>query len=461
MRRRSSVQHPTSSVNSDSESLHPTLQAALGSLDVRIEEELARYRQVRGIQQKSVNSRQRSSRPRLSSADQSEPLLQLNPSPDRDPVESQYLRAAQTDSLATDFAIAKQGEPASAALARRSSDGSSEIDQVNPHRLTSARLSADDSPSSSLANVGSVDPDDYLESSEELLRSLDESAGHVDSLDQLDDRPESSILASLLTPLGMGSMLLLLVSSTTLGYLITNPDSFGLRIWGDRPQNSDVASQDGESGIISTPDLSAGEFQDLNLDTLTTLPDESTPVLPSQVPNLSNPDPGAEQDVEQGTPVPSGAAAPVTPSPGAPVPSAAPTVRATQSGRSMTNRQAPSSRPAPAPSAAPSSASTPSPAPSRAPQPAAPSSASPSPSSAPSVASAPATSSSSRYYYVVTDYTGDRSLDQARERVSGAYVRNFSDGARVQLGAFNDREGAQNLAESLRQQGVSAQVLER
>lgn len=459
MRRRSSVQHPTASVNSNSESLHPTLQAALGSLDVRIEEELARYRQVRGIQQKSVNSRQRSSRPRLSSSDQSEPLLQLNPSSDRDPAESQYLRAAQTDALATDFAIAKHSEPASAALARRLSDDSSDMAQSNPPRLTNARFSTDNSASSSLANVGLVDPDDYLESSEELLRSLDESVVHPMDPDHLDEPQESGILASLLTPLGLGSMLLLLVSSTTLGYLITNPDSFGLRTWGDRPRNLDVASRDEESGMMSTPDLSAGEFQDLNLDTLTTLPDESTPGSPSQVPNLSNPEQGSEQNAGQGTPVPSGAAAPVTPSPVAPVPSAAPTVRATQSGRSTTNQQAPPSRPAPASPAARSSAPAPSPAPSRAPQPA-PSPAS-SASNAPSEASAPAASSSSRYYYVVTGYTGDRSLEQAREHVSGAYVRNFSDGARVQLGAFNDRGRAQNLVESLRQQGVSAQVLER
>ncbi|MGJ3252653.1 MAG: SPOR domain-containing protein [Elainellaceae cyanobacterium] len=460
MRRRSSAQHPTASVNSDSESLHPTLQAALGSLDVRIEEELARYRQVRGIQQKSVNSHQRSSRPRLSSSDQSEPVLQLNPSPDRDPAESQYLRAAQTDALATDLAIAKHGEPASAALARRPSDDSSDMAHVNPPRLTSAQLSTDNSTSSSLANVGSVDPDDYLESSEELLRSLDESVVHPMDPDHLDEPQESGILASLLTPLGMGSMLLLLVSSTTLGYLITNPDSFGLRTWGDRPRNSNGASQDGESGMMSTPDLSAGEFQDLNLDTLTTLPDESTPRTPSQMPNVSNSGQGT-QNTGQGAPVPSRAVVPVTPSPVAPPSIAAPTVRATQSGRSTTNRQAPPPRPAPAPSAAQSSSPSPSPSPSPPPQPAAPSSASPAPSSAPSVASAPAASSSSRYYYVVTGYTGDRSLEQAREHVSGAYVRNFSDGARVQLGAFNDRGRAQNLVESLRQQGVSAQVLER
>lgn len=63
--------------------------------------------------------------------------------------------------------------------------------------------------------------------------------------------------------------------------------------------------------------------------------------------------------------------------------------------------------------------------------------------------------------YVVTPYTGDRSLEQAQEAVSGAYVRNFPQGAQVQLGAFSTPERAQSLVQELNSQGIPAQVYSR
>ena len=63
-------------------------------------------------------------------------------------------------------------------------------------------------------------------------------------------------------------------------------------------------------------------------------------------------------------------------------------------------------------------------------------------------------------YYVVSDYTGDPSLDEAREVVGDAYVRNFDVGARIQLGAFSSEEGAAALTEELNNQGIEAQIYE-
>jgi hypothetical protein len=60
-------------------------------------------------------------------------------------------------------------------------------------------------------------PDDYLESSEALLRSLTE--------EQPQTKKPSNYGDSLLSPLGIGSMLLLLVASLTLGYVVFNPKS--------------------------------------------------------------------------------------------------------------------------------------------------------------------------------------------------------------------------------------------
>lgn len=63
--------------------------------------------------------------------------------------------------------------------------------------------------------------------------------------------------------------------------------------------------------------------------------------------------------------------------------------------------------------------------------------------------------------YVVTPYTGDRSLEEARQAVSGAYVRNFPQGAQVQLGAFSNADSAQSLVQELNSQGIPAQVYDR
>jgi hypothetical protein len=61
-------------------------------------------------------------------------------------------------------------------------------------------------------------------------------------------------------------------------------------------------------------------------------------------------------------------------------------------------------------------------------------------------------------YYVVTDYTGDPSLSQARQAIRDAYVRNFDDGAKVQMGSFGDSASAEQMAQRLQQQGVPARV---
>jgi cell division septation protein DedD len=59
----------------------------------------------------------------------------------------------------------------------------------------------------------------------------------------------------------------------------------------------------------------------------------------------------------------------------------------------------------------------------------------------------------------VVDYGGDASLASARRVVGDAYVRNFSSGAKIQMGAFSQPAAAQNLVNQLQQQGISAQVV--
>ncbi|PSR16769.1 hypothetical protein C8255_16050 [filamentous cyanobacterium CCP3] len=62
-------------------------------------------------------------------------------------------------------------------------------------------------------------------------------------------------------------------------------------------------------------------------------------------------------------------------------------------------------------------------------------------------------------YYVVTDYSGASSLESARGAVGDAYVRNFSSGTRIQMGAFSQESSARNLQQQLESQGIPAQVI--
>jgi cell division septation protein DedD len=71
---------------------------------------------------------------------------------------------------------------------------------------------------------------------------------------------------------------------------------------------------------------------------------------------------------------------------------------------------------------------------------------------------APSPSSTETYYYVVTPYSGDPSLENAREAVPDAYVRNFEAGASVQLGAFSDSARAEELIQQLESQGIPAEI---
>jgi hypothetical protein len=361
-----------------------------------------------------------------------------------------------------------------------------------------------------LANQDDLGPDNYLESSEELLKSIAEE-------EALRAEREPGLLESLLTPLGIGSMLLLLLSSVTFGYVIMNPSSLNLlgaqKPSGNTNANSAVSNASpnaatdapvasaGNSDALAGPDLTSQEFKDLNLNTLSTIPPNST-VQPTALPSAGAPgtSSGAVAPIAPANPASSN---PVSPNPGintalAPAPAAIPQVsvprqvpaaqapatadtprRANTPARSTTRRAAQSerattpvrrSRPVARPSTeqpstvtrrSPSTSSSqasrsipvaPPAAPARTSRPAS------SESARASRPAAPPSAQSGDRYYVVTRYNSDRSLTQARQAVGDAYVRNFPSGAQVQLGVFSERQRAQQLMQDLQQQGISAEV---
>jgi len=59
---------------------------------------------------------------------------------------------------------------------------------------------------------------------------------------------------------------------------------------------------------------------------------------------------------------------------------------------------------------------------------------------------------------VVTPYTSDSALQEARQKVPDAYVKNYSDGAKVQFGSYQDEAAAKSQVETLRKQGIPAEV---
>src|SRR6476469_3854516 len=275
MSQRPSVE--SSNQSQPNKSLHSVLQTALGSLDVQLEEELVRYRRQRGgrsvppprglgrqqarktldlisvgavggrTQPQATNAGASSSPSSVTSPVMTAPPVTTAPvaptawSPHQQP----YSEAATTRTTSQLAVLPRVPEPETAAF------------QPEPSSLLD--LTATQLP-----------PDDYLESSEELLRSLAE--------EEAEARVERGFMQSLLTPLGLGSMLLLLLSSATLGYVLMNPAM--LRFGGARspeaasttPANSASTTPNnvGAVGLPNSPNLASKEFVDLNLGTLST-----------------------------------------------------------------------------------------------------------------------------------------------------------------------------------------------
>lgn len=294
--------------------------------------------------------------------------------------------------------------PQSAPLAVRSN-------QENTHSsTTSQETPTRDQVNPSPSEESPTGLNGYLESSEKLVKSLDERPTRS-------RRRQRSGVASLFTPVGMGSMLLFLASCLTLGYVVLSPsgmESLGLNRWfkfNAGGTNSEDAAETTIEAVEPQPNLANREFVDLDLNTLSNI----------------NPSP---------TPIPSATTQPSTPAPNNNLtpPSTLP------SGPGMNNL---TNELIPDPVA-------------------------PTPKPAPQVTPKPATGAATKpktepieaqdgFYYVVTTYNGERSLDKAREVVPDAYVREFETGVKIQMGALDTPASAQLLAEELRVQGISIQ----
>ncbi|MBD1872980.1 SPOR domain-containing protein [Nodosilinea sp. FACHB-131] len=441
------------------------LQRAVESLNLNLDDELHRYRQARSGQVTPTPAR-----------------LQLRPN--RKPIDLITVKSTAAPATA---AAAAPPPPSNARLQEILGQSSVPNVQAYPPQATAHQVR--------MSHGGTLttyrpSPEDYLESTEALLGSLPNAR---------QQRHEPAYVPSLgrqlTTPLGVGALLLLLVTSAGFGYLVTSPqaiqhltdNAITRRLKGDpipADNQADSVALDGLDNQAESdfkplgPDLSEKEFASLDLNNISTLPSANSSKSPAPAAGL----PGTTSPtMVGGQPLPTNGQRPgeprtTGPRPGVLTPAGgsggvlranivtAP--RAAVSPRPAATAAPPRSAPAPvtAPPAvrvAPPAANAQPPRPlaaNRAPAapatPAAPPAvAPPAPiTQAPPQAAAPS-------YYVVTDYSGTQSLESARGAVGDAYVRNFSNGTRIQMGAFSQESSAQNLVNELQGQGIPAQVI--
>jgi hypothetical protein len=267
--------------------LKPVLSAALASLEVQLDQELARYRRTRTgtrtANQKSVGSyigsqsqlialttTEVKTQLALESSDSviygqeelSLPAIKSNISPataTETPQESPVSVTAKTEQTPPLLDTAKTQTTTTPPASKSGSIVPTPVVKAQkPENVQKNEnlIEQDDSPKQ---------PDDYLESSEALLRSLTEEQPQTTKPNNSSDR--------LLSPLGIGSMLLLVVTSLTFGYVALNPKSLSqFKLAGLFKGNSDTTTEKTEATqpetpatpIAKYPNLAKEEFPEVN-----------------------------------------------------------------------------------------------------------------------------------------------------------------------------------------------------
>ncbi len=454
-----------SSTRSPNQSINPALQAALGSLDVQLEEELARYRRQRAgrpvVSPRGLGRYQTRKPLELIPVDKaggqtqplvagrttaapmmSFPLALVNKTPEASPAnETESGLMNQTGQL--DAPFASTDAPGVSSLSN-AAPGNSATEESLTEQLTPPEKPANVTGNLVPLAAAQEQPEDYLESSEKLLRSLAQEQAGV--------RSEKRFTARLLTPLGIGSILLLLLSSATVAYIVTNPSTlsaFGLWFFDSNTptktktstETTVVQSEAAKNSSMNGPNLAAGEFPDVNLNTLSQLEASSTPTQIGPLPDLPNSGatstpppvvpnsalPGRSSDLSSALLQPSL-------QPGA-VPSLGPvqTPAASAPGSPANSKQSP----APATPAATNKAAA---------------------SSSPAEVGSSSVPARDKYYYVLLNDSSESALEEVRKIIPEAYVENFPIGTRISMGAFMLESEAKTLVDQLKQQGISATI---
>jgi len=199
--------------------LKPVLAAALASLEVQLDQELARYRRSRIASKTAYQARTGNY---ISTQPQETPEMKALAGKIQLPVTE--IKTSIPPVPVTEVSVEKPvtAKTEEVEKPQQSSFNNASQTQIplpstnSTSSIVPATAKAAHSENLMQANATPTQPDDYLESSEALLRSLTDEP-------QQPTKPPSNSNDSLLSPLGIGSMLLLLMASLTLGYVIFNP----------------------------------------------------------------------------------------------------------------------------------------------------------------------------------------------------------------------------------------------
>ncbi|BAZ37238.1 hypothetical protein NIES4101_31590 [Calothrix sp. NIES-4101] len=398
--------------------LKPALAAALASLEVQLDRELARYRRMRGTSRTSNQAQ-----PVNSHASQAQYATSTVTSSKHEIAEGSELEnaAAPTPQIYSSPSLTYVPEiptppppPPIPKVADNgvntglptTSDIPSSSSSIVPSHIVPADKPKTEPNNSEIEVPPTSQPDDYLESSEALLRSLTEETSPEEKRSKTNND-------SLLSPLGIGSILLLLAASFILAYAILNRSlPFGLN-GGLGKGNNTTSSQENtvtteNSGqtpaevraLPKYPNLAREEFPEVNNpnDVVGLKPKSSSiPTTPENPPAIQNQIPQNQIPTEQ---------APQQPAPVAPV---VPTTAV-----------------------------------------------SPSPAQVEGVSIDEAKPSADGFYHIVIENNDPNALANARKVVKDAYLSD--DKKLVLLGAMKDKQGAQRLLDEMKSKGINARI---
>ncbi|KOP23214.1 hypothetical protein AMR41_27420 [Hapalosiphon sp. MRB220] len=229
--------------------LKPVLAAALASLEVQLDQELARYRRTR-FTYKTL-SQTRMGTPISSKFQQiiaSSTTEVKTPSPVTD--SSEDISSPSTSEPDTQEQVPTLVTEESTQQQHTSTIPSPPA--PNSASIVPALIKTDESENLIKPDDAPKPPDDYLESSEALLRSLTEEQSSTQKHKNSND--------TLLSPLGIGSMLLLLMASLGLSYAAFNlkslPNlSFGGLFKKNTPNNQPTTNNQPKITAVAEPEL--------------------------------------------------------------------------------------------------------------------------------------------------------------------------------------------------------------
>jgi hypothetical protein len=393
-------------------SLDPILQKAIASLDLQIDTELARYRKKRSQENDSPNPN-----PKIQQVSYPSSWVDLNT--------VSYIPVSSIPTQEKGLGAENQIKPRKKASKTPSSPDLPSFGKgVDPEQKAEIISSLVHQPKpeteADQETTTQKPPEDYLESSEKLLQTLAEPTTKKKS-------DNNSIIKQLLTPLGVGSILLVLATSALLGSVFLTPEMLSklnlsqiLKTQENTPDsNTDqpvTTSQIQQPTIPNSPNLATEEFVPINLETLSFLEPKTT-IVPT-------PPPSPTKTTTAVAPAP-------TPIPTQPKTTVLPAEAGTSN---LANALLP---PSLRPQSPPPTLDRVTIAP------------------LPSLPTTPTATS----FYVVAEYKGDPSLESARRLIKDAFVRDFPQGKRIQVGFFPTQAEAEKFANNLKSKGLAVSIL--